>query len=66
MEKITFVTDDGGKEEFYVEEQTRINGVNYILVSAPPRKILLCRHHLFTNVIFSIQYSFVQFSCDSF
>ncbi len=31
--KITFVTDDGGKEEFYVEEQTRINGVNYILVS---------------------------------
>ena len=26
MEKITFVTDDGGKEEFYVEEQTRING----------------------------------------
>ena len=31
MEKITFVTDDGGKEEFYVEEQTRINGVNYIL-----------------------------------
>ena len=30
MEKITFVTDDGGKEEFYVEEQTR---VNYILVS---------------------------------
>ena len=23
----------GGKEEFYVEEQTRINGVNYILVS---------------------------------
>ena len=33
MEKITFVTDDGGKEEFYVEEQTRIKGVNYILVS---------------------------------
>ena len=33
MENITFVTDDGGKEEFYVEEQTRINGVNYILVS---------------------------------
>ena len=32
MEKITFVTDDGGKEEFYVEEQTRINGVNYIMV----------------------------------
>ncbi len=24
MEKITFVTDDGGKEEFYVEEQTRM------------------------------------------
>ena len=33
MEKITFVTDDGGKEELYVEEQTRIKGVNYILVS---------------------------------
>ena len=31
MEKITFVTDDGGKEEFYVEEQTRINGVLSIL-----------------------------------
>ena len=23
MEKITFVTDDGGKEEFYVEEQNQ-------------------------------------------
>ena len=33
MEKITFVTHDGGKEEFYVEEKTRIFGVNYILVS---------------------------------
>ena len=33
MEKITFTADDGTKEEFYIEEQTRINGVNYLLVS---------------------------------
>lgn len=33
MDKITFVTDMGEEVEFYVEEQTRVNGVNYILVS---------------------------------
>lgn len=33
MEKITFTADDGTKEEFYIEEQTRINGINYLLVS---------------------------------
>ncbi len=32
MEKVKFQTEDG-VQEFYVEEQTRINGFNYLLVS---------------------------------
>ena len=32
MEKISFLTDEG-QVEFFVEEQTRVNGVNYLLVS---------------------------------
>ena len=32
MEKIKFQTEDG-IQEFYAEEQTRINGFNYLLVS---------------------------------
>lgn len=33
LEKIKFRTDDGENVFFYVIEQTRINGMNYILVS---------------------------------
>ena len=33
MERIKFVTDTGETVEFYVEEQTRVNGVDYILVT---------------------------------
>lgn len=33
MEKIEFCTGDGENVFFYVVEQTRINGMNYILVS---------------------------------
>lgn len=33
MEKLTFRDEDGNAEEFFVLEQTRINGVNYILVA---------------------------------
>lgn len=33
MDKIMFITDMGEEVEFYVEEQTRVNGVDYILVS---------------------------------
>lgn len=33
MEKITFVGDDNENLEFYVLEETRINGVDYILVT---------------------------------
>lgn len=33
LEKIEFCTDDGENVFFYVVEQTRINGMNYILVS---------------------------------
>ena len=33
MEKITFAADDGSSVEFYVEEQTRISGRDYLLVS---------------------------------
>ena len=32
-EKIVFYTDDNEKVEFYVVDQTRINDVNYILVT---------------------------------
>lgn len=33
MEKIKFQSEDGTVEEFYIEEQTRIGGTAYLLVS---------------------------------
>ena len=33
MDSIKFLTESGETVEFYVEEQTRINGVDYILVT---------------------------------
>ena len=33
MEKIKFQSEDGTAVEFYVEEQTRIGGISYIMVS---------------------------------
>ncbi len=33
MDKIKFVTESGDTVEFYVEEQTRINGTDYLLVT---------------------------------
>ena len=33
MEKIQFVTDDNEGVDFYILEETRINGINYILVT---------------------------------
>lgn len=33
MEKINFIAENGETCEFYIEEQTRVNGVNYLLVS---------------------------------
>lgn len=33
MEKLRFELEDGTIAEFYVEEQTKVNGVNYLLVS---------------------------------
>lgn len=33
MEKITFTPEDGNPVDFYVLEQTRIGGVDYILVT---------------------------------
>lgn len=33
MEKITFVSEDGKAVEFYVLEQTKIGGVDYLLVA---------------------------------
>ena len=33
MEKIRFQLADGTAEEFFIEEQTRIGGVSYLLVS---------------------------------
>lgn len=33
MEKITFCPDDGEEVDFYVLEQTRLGGVDYILVT---------------------------------
>ncbi|MBQ6386681.1 MAG: DUF1292 domain-containing protein [Lachnospiraceae bacterium] len=33
METITFTADDGSTVEFFVEEQTRVNGTDYLLVT---------------------------------
>lgn len=33
MDKIRFIDDDGSQVEFYVEEQARIGGKTYLLVS---------------------------------
>ena len=33
MEKIVFTTENGEEIEFYVEEETRVNGCNYLLVT---------------------------------
>ncbi len=33
MEKLTFQGKDGEQVDFYVLEQTRVNGVNYLLVA---------------------------------
>ena len=33
MDKIKFVTDEGETVEFYVEEQTRVNGTDYLVVT---------------------------------
>lgn len=33
MEKLTFQGKDGEQAEFYVLEQTRVNGANYLLVA---------------------------------
>lgn len=33
MEKITFCPEDGEAVDFYVLEQTRLGGINYILVT---------------------------------
>ena len=32
-EKVSFTTEDGRTEEFFVEEETRIGGMNYLLVT---------------------------------
>ncbi len=33
MEKITFASDSGESAEFFVLEQTKINGISYLLVT---------------------------------
>lgn len=33
MEKLTFVTEDQESVEFYIIEETRVNGINYLLVT---------------------------------
>lgn len=33
MEKLRFELEDGTVVDFYVEEQTRVNGTNYLLVT---------------------------------
>ncbi len=36
MRTVSFTDDDGNQTEFYVEEQTRIGGTDYLLVSDMP------------------------------
>ena len=33
MEKLTFLTDDNENVDFFIIEETRVNGVNYLLVT---------------------------------
>jgi tRNA(Ser,Leu) C12 N-acetylase TAN1 len=33
MEPMKFTSEDGKEEEFYVEEQVRVNGTDYLLVT---------------------------------
>ncbi|MDD3218892.1 MAG: DUF1292 domain-containing protein [Lachnospiraceae bacterium] len=33
METIKFIVEDGSMVDFYVEDQTRVNGINYLLVT---------------------------------
>ena len=33
MEKLTFVTEDQESVDFYIIEETRLNGINYLLVT---------------------------------
>ena len=33
MEKLIFTTEDGEELEFYIIEETRVNGTNYLLVT---------------------------------
>lgn len=33
MEKLTFVTEDNESVDFYIIEETRVNGMNYLLVT---------------------------------
>ena len=33
MEKLTFVTEDQESGDFYIIEETRVNGINYLLVT---------------------------------
>lgn len=33
MEKLKFELEDGATVDFFVEEQTKVNGVNYLLVT---------------------------------
>lgn len=33
MDKMKFITETGEEAEFYVEEQTRVNGTDYLLVT---------------------------------
>ena len=33
LEKLTFVTEDQESVDFYIIEETRVNGINYLLVT---------------------------------
>ena len=33
MEKLTFLTEDQESVDFYIIEETRVNGINYLLVT---------------------------------
>ena len=52
MEKIKFQLEDGTEVEFYVEEQTRIGGTAYLLVSdSLDDEATASDHHSGTTVI---------------
>ena len=52
MEKLEFIDENGEKTQFYVIEETRINGINYLnqIMRTRKQKLIFLRIHLMRQV----------------